>query len=324
MVVESALNAIIMTDQRGTITFANSQTEKLFGYTREELMGQSVEILVPGRFRKNHPEYRSYFHSEPQVRPMGSGRDLFALRKDDTEFSVEIGLVPIQMDEGVMVLSSIADITYRKQAEEQIRRSLREKEVLLKEIHQRVKNNLQIISSLLNLQSRNITGKKAREKFKESQNRVKSMAIIHEKLYQSENLEGIYFQEYIRSLLKYLFSSYRVSPDKVKLKINADNMLLSIDKAIPCGLIVNEIVSNSLKYAFPHERQGEALIGFSPNGDNYTLVVSNNGVSFPENVGFRKTKSLGLQLVCALVEQLRGTIELDRSRGTEFRITFGP
>lgn len=209
-------------------------------------------------------------------------------------------------------------------AEEQIRRSLREKEVLLKEIHHRVKNNLQIISSLLNLQSRRSTGKKARERFKESQNRVKSMALIHEKLYQSENLEGIYFQEYIQSLLKYLFGSYGVDPNHVKLKIIADNVLLSINKAIPCGLIVNEIVSNPLKHAFAGKLEGEIIVEFSSDGDNHILIVGNNGIPFPESLDFRRAKSLGLQLVCALVGQLGGTIELDRSGGTEFRIIFSP
>ena len=196
--------------------------------------------------------------------------------------------------------------------------------MLLKEIHHRVKNNLQIISSLLNLQSRRSTGKKARERFKESQNRVKSMALIHEKLYQSENLEGIYFQEYIQSLLKYLFGSYGVDPNHVKLKIIADNVLLSINKAIPCGLIVNEIVSNPLKHAFAGKLEGEIIVEFSSDGDNHILIVGNNGIPFPESLDFRRAKSLGLQLVCALVGQLGGTIELDRSGGTEFRIIFSP
>ena len=196
--------------------------------------------------------------------------------------------------------------------------------MLLKEIHHRVKNNLQIISSLLNLQSRRSTGKKARERFKESQNRVKSMALIHEKLYQSENLEWIYFQEYIQSLLKYLFGSYGVDPNHVKLKIIADNVLLSINKAIPCGLIVNEIVSNPLKHAFAGKLEGEIIVEFSSDGDNHILIVGNNGIPFPESLDFRRAKSLGLQLVCALVGQLGGTIELDRSGGTEFRIIFSP
>lgn len=216
-----------------------------------------------------------------------------------------------------------SEIVERKQAEEQVKASLREKEVLLKEIHHRVKNNLQIISSLLNLQSKHISNEEAREKIKESQNRVKSMALIHEKLYQSKDLSGINFADYIKSLSGYLFSSFGVDSN-IKLRTDVDNVLVNIDRAIPCGLIVNEIVSNSLKHAFPDGRGGEISIAFgADNGNrNHTLIINNDGAPFPEDVDFRDTKSLGLQLVCALIEQLKGTIELDRSGGTEFRIKF--
>ena len=194
-----------------------------------------------------------------------------------------------------------------------------EKEVLLKESHHRVKNNLQIILSLLRLQSRYIRGKEAREKFRESHNRVRSMALIHEKLYRSENFEGIEFAEYMRSLLGYLFSSYGVSSGRIKLRVDAENVFMNIDKAIPCGLIANEIISNSLKHAFPEEMGGEIWVECREGRE---LIIGNNGVPFPGNVDFRKTKSLGLQLVCALVEQLRGSIELDRSGGTVFKIGY--
>lgn len=216
-----------------------------------------------------------------------------------------------------------SEIVERKQAEEQVKASLREKEVLLKEIHHRVKNNLQIISSLLNLQSKHISNEEAREKIKESQNRVKSMALIHEKLYQSKDLSGINFADYIKSLSGYLFSSFGVDSN-IKLRTDVDNVLVNIDRAIPCGLIVNEIVSNSLKHAFPDGRGGEISIAFGADNDNrnHTLIINNDGAPFPEDVDFRDTKSLGLQLVCALIEQLKGTIELDRSGGTEFRIKF--
>ncbi|HSE83248.1 MAG TPA: histidine kinase dimerization/phosphoacceptor domain -containing protein [Thermodesulfobacteriota bacterium] len=222
------------------------------------------------------------------------------------------------------IAGHIAYAIERKLSDERIQSSLREKEILLKEIHHRVKNNLQIISSLLNLQSRSITSEEVRQRLKESQNRVKSMALIHEKLYQSENLVGINFKDYIRSLLSYLLSSYGADPNKVKFKIDADNVLLSLDRAIPCGLIVNEIASNSLKYAFPNGREGEISVALSSDNGNHILSISNDGIPFPENIDFRNTKSLGLQLVCALTEQIRGTIELNKSSGTEFRIIFSP
>jgi two-component sensor histidine kinase len=211
----------------------------------------------------------------------------------------------------------------RRQAEEQIRASLQEKEVLLKEIHHRVKNNLQIISSLLSLQSRHIKYEQALEMFKDSQNRVKSMALIHERLYHSEDLSRIDFAKYTQSLTTHLFQSYGVHSNVVKLKLNVVDVFLGIDTAIPCGLIINELVSNSLKHAFPAGREGSISIALHSDEDNQlTLMVSDTGVGFPKDVDFRNTSSLGLKLVRTLTDQLGGTIELERSGGAAFKITF--
>jgi len=214
------------------------------------------------------------------------------------------------------------DITERKRAEDQIKASLEEKEVLLREIHHRVKNNLQIISSLLNLQSRYIKDKQVLHVFKESQNRIKSMALIHKKLYQSKDLARIDFAEYVRSLIADLFRSYKADYDLITLKINIDDVFLGIDTAIPCGLIINELVSNSLKYAFKGG-QGEIRIDLhSEKEGKFTLIVSDSGLGLPKDLDFRNTESLGLQLICTLVDQLQGTIGLDRTGGTKFKIAF--
>ena len=173
------------------------------------------------------------------------------------------------------------EITERKKAEEQINSSLQEKVILLREIHHRVKNNLQVISSLLNLQSGYIEDKKSLEVFRESQNRVRSMALIHEKLYQSKDLNKIEFSEYIKTLTKTLFSSYNVESDRIILRTNLEDISFEIDTAILCGLIVNELVSNSLKHAFPRGAKGEVFIGLNKTGDNkYTLIVRDNGAGF--------------------------------------------
>jgi PAS domain S-box-containing protein len=222
------------------------------------------------------------------------------------------------------------DITQRKLAEEQIKTSLREKEVLLKEIHHRVKNNLQIISSLLNLQTRH-TKEEVREEFKESQNRIKSMALIHEILYQSGNLAGVDFAKYAKSLSNHLLHSYGAD-SRIKVEIEADDVLLGVDKSVPCGLIINELVSNSLKHAFPLGKNGEIRIALrclkagenDPSDYLYLLTLSDNGIGFPKDCDFRESNSLGLRLVCSLARQLDGQIELDGSSGTEFRITFSP
>lgn len=214
------------------------------------------------------------------------------------------------------------DITERTVADQLIKDSLEEKKVLLKEIHHRVKNNLQIVSSLLNVQATYITDKKALECFTESQNRVKSMALIHEKLYQSEDLSRVDFAEYIGNLSKSLFNSYNVNIGNIGLDIAVDNLRLDIDKAIPCGLIINELVSNSLKHAFPDNRKGEVSIKMCIAENRYILIISDNGVGFPAGIDYRNTTSLGLQLINMIVSQLDGTIDLDSSTGTKFTITF--
>jgi two-component sensor histidine kinase len=215
------------------------------------------------------------------------------------------------------------EIFERTQAETRIREALKEKDVLLKEVHHRVKNNLQVISSLLNLQSAQIKDPETVQLFRDSQNRVRSMALIHEKLYQSHDLAKIDFKGYAQSLSNYLVRSFAVESRGVAIRLDVDPIEMGIDQAIPCGLIINELVSNSLKYAFPEERKGEVHIRFSRHGDHqFHLIVGDNGIGFPENVDYQNTSSLGLQLVNSLVKQLDGNVELNRRGGTEFHISF--
>ena len=223
----------------------------------------------------------------------------------------------------VSVIGVTRDITERKKADEQIKASLREKEVLLKEIHHRVKNNLQVISSLLNLQSGYVKDSETKEMFEESQNRIRSMALVHETLYQSEDLSSVDFRDYVDQLTAQLLGTHGVDSNLVKMKSNVRNAYLDLDKAIPCGLIINELVSNCLKHAFPDAKGGEINIDLHRNVDNrYALTVSDNGVGLPKELDFKNTKTLGLQVVNTLVDQLDGTIELDRSSGTSFRISY--
>jgi PAS domain S-box-containing protein len=213
------------------------------------------------------------------------------------------------------------DLTERKQDEDAIHASLKEKEMLLKEIHHRVKNNLQVISSLLNLQSNSIESKETRELLRESQNRVRSMALIHEKLYQSESLAQVQFAEYLRNLTRDLFRSY--SAGGVGLKLQAEDIPLDVDTAIPCGLIINELVSNALKYAFPAGRTGDLHISFLKiSRERCALTVTDNGVGLPPEVDVKNPKTLGLQLVNMLVNQLHGTLDVVTDGGTTFMVTF--
>lgn len=215
----------------------------------------------------------------------------------------------------------------RNKAEEQVRKSLQEKEVLLKEIHHRVKNNLQIIQSMLNLQLPQIKDEKAITLFKESQNRVYSMALIHEKLYQSESLSKIDFREYIKSLTAYLFTSYGATGMAIHPRILMEEIYLDVDTTIPCALIINELVSNALKHAFPASGRsgepGEISIDLRHTpGDGFLLTVSDTGVGLPEGFEIERADSLGLKLVSVLVKQLAGAIRIGTGGGTEFSISF--
>lgn len=215
------------------------------------------------------------------------------------------------------------EVVTRQRAEEEIKLSLKEKEVLLKEIHHRVKNNLQIITSLLNLQSAQIKDPEAVMLFRESQSRVRSMALIHEKLYQSKDLARIDFDGYVRDLMVYLFRSYAANPDQIRTHIETHNMFLGIDTAIPCGLIISELVTNTIKYAFPDGKRGKLFVGIGPEDDGHlTLRVEDDGVGFPEGFDWRESDSLGLQLVSTLSAQLHGTVEVNGKGGTSFKITF--
>lgn len=222
------------------------------------------------------------------------------------------------------------EISSRKQAETQLLASLKEKEVLLKEIHHRVKNNLQVISSLLKLQSDSITDPQVLVLFKDSYHRVRSMALIHEKLYGSEDLSRINTTDYIRSLTASLLSSYTIPDERnpqsnsasLDLQLTIDSHWLDVNTAIPCGLIINELVSNALKYAFPHSQTGTIQVGFCLEDSQFVLRVSDNGVGLPPGFKVDQIESLGLQLVINLTEQLRGFLDIKQDSGTEFKIIF--
>ena len=199
---------------------------------------------------------------------------------------------------------------------------MKEKEVLLKEIHHRVKNNLQVVSSLLYLQSKKTSHYQTLEMLNESQNRIKSMALIHEKLYQSKDIGRIDFSEYVESLISHLSRSYGSHLKTVTVEVNINSVFLSIDKAIPCGLIINELVSNCMKYAFPDKREGEIQIEMKAQNGNVNMGIYDNGIGFPKDLDINKTETLGLQLVNALTAQLGGNIILDRDTGTRFTILF--
>ncbi len=221
-----------------------------------------------------------------------------------------------------LYLEAQKEIELRKKTEKELKKALNEKEILVKEIHHRVKNNLAVISSLLNLQSRYIKDTEALDIFKESQNRAKSMALIHEYLYQSDDLKRINFGEYINKLSTNLFHTYVVDSSLIKLNVDTENIMLDVNIAIPLGLVLNELVTNTMKHAFPDNKKGKMNIKFYSKGDEFILTISDNGIGLPEGLDYKNTDSLGLRLVNSLTDQINGSISLNRNKGTTFKIKF--
>ena len=324
-ILDIAEDAIISVEEDQRILMFNQGAERVFGYSIQEVMGQPLDLLLPSRFIEEHHRHITEFAKSPDVsRKMGERREVFGRRKDQTEFSAEASISKFDLRGKKIFSVMLRDISDRKKTENLIKASLKEKEMLLKEIHHRVKNNLQIVSSLLSLQAAYINDAAVLAVFKDSRSRVESMALMHEHLYQSEDLEKIDLASYIQTLAADLFISYGVNSHTIGLNIGVDNVFLNMDRAIPCGLIVNELVSNALKHAFPAGLKGQINISLQPESDSeLLLIVSDNGIGFPENLDFRNTATLGLRLVNTLTAQLGGTIELLRGAGTSFRITFG-
>jgi PAS domain S-box-containing protein len=324
-VVEWAPNAMLMVDARGIIVLVNSQSERVFGYRRGDLLGRPVELLVPQKFSGQHAAYRDGFCANPAPRPMGSGRDLYARRADGSEFPVEIGLSPIETRGRQMFLASIVDISERKRAQERLEKALEEKTVLLNELHHRVKNNLQMISSLLNLQAGSADDPRLREALKESQNRVKAMGLTHQLLYEHKDFSRVDLGEYLGRLAQLLVSAYRDRGRGIALDLELPpgKHYVGLDRAIPCGLTVNELVTNAYKHAFPHDRHGTITLALAAAGDDdIVLTVADDGIGLPANFEMKLVKSLGLQLVPLLVEQLQGTLEMTGDGGSRFALRF--
>ena len=214
------------------------------------------------------------------------------------------------------------DITERKEIEEKLEKTLEEKDILMKEIYHRTKNNLMVISSLLSLQSRYIKDKDTQSIFKESQNRAKSMAMVHEKLYRSGDLKHLNFTEYIENLSNDLYNTYTMDKSLVKLDLDIEDIKLDVEISVPLALILNELLTNSLKHAFPDGTGGEITVDMNRYDGGYNLSVSDNGIGFPEDLDYHNTDTLGMLIVNSLTDQIDGELNLDRNKGTKFTVTF--
>ncbi|MGE5846540.1 MAG: sensor histidine kinase [Ignavibacteria bacterium] len=321
-IVNSAMDAIISVNSKQSILLINEAAERMFLCRAEEVRGTSILKFIPEPFINFFSDQINQDESDRSI-SIRKPSLITAIRSSMEEFPVEASISQVEIGGEKLYTLILRDITGRKKTEEKIEATLKEKEVLLKEVHHRVKNNLQIISSLLNLQSNYIEDKEALEVFKESQNRIKSMALIHEKLYQSGTLSQINIRDYIRDLSAKLFSSYRHDSKNIKLNLNVEEILLEVDKCIAVGLILNELISNSLKHAFANRAGGELNIDLFRTGNELIIITTDNGIGFPEDFDFQNTETLGLQLVFSLIDQHNGTIEYDNKNGTKFKITLG-
>ncbi|MDI6644125.1 MAG: PAS domain S-box protein [Methanobacteriaceae archaeon] len=319
-IFENAGEAIILFDPTGKIIEANKMIEKLFGFSRDEFIGQKFEKFIPPLIDLNA---LSAFDDALKGKRSES-MELLIKNRDGEKLTLIAHPSILKNDDDTIkgIIIILEDVTHIKQTEMELKQSLKDKNVLLSEIHHRVKNNMQIISSLLNLQSHHVDGDETRSVLKESQGRVKSMAMIHEKLYQSTDFSHINFGKYIEELVFDLFHTYGVNKAYIKPDIQVEDFQINLDTAIPCGLIINELVTNSLKYAFPNNKKGTVKVEFKSIGDEYLLIVSDDGIGLPENIQMNKRDTLGMQLVNSLIEQLEGELELDRTDGTTYKMKF--
>ena len=326
-IFENTGTATAIIDEDNIISLANTEFENLSGYKKEELEG----IKSWTDFVVQKDLERMIEHNQLRINETGLDPKNYELRLVDRNGNIKNIFVMAVIIPGTKnILVSLLNVTQRIKAEAEIKKSLKEKETLLKEIHHRVKNNLTVISSLLNLQSRYIKDKDDLMMFKESQSRAKSMALIHQRLYDSSDLKRIDFGDYIKTLANEMFHTYITDSNRIKLNLNVEDIMLDINTAIPLGLILNELLTNSMKYAFPQSeiskfegtKMGNIDIGLYKTKNGYVLSVGDDGIGFPENINLENTDSLGLQLINSLTNQINGKIQLKRDNGTSFKIEF--
>jgi len=322
-ITENMVDAIMQIDADTTILFVSPSVKRVFGYEIADVLGKTVASFThPDDLARLQKEYRGAVEAKAS-----SVRLEYRARKADGSYiwlESEVHIVYGADGAYAGAIFGSRDMTKRKEAEEALRNSLLEKEILLQEIHHRVRNNMQVISSLLNHQSRLVSDPAVIEMFRESQNRIRSIAMVHEKLYRSTDLSRIDFSDYIQALIIHLFNSLQVNPKQVRPRTEIEAIELDITMAIPLGLIVNELITNALKHAFPGGRNGEVLISFKrATGDRLRLAVKDNGVGVPEGKDYERSGSLGLQIVRMLVDQVDGELDVQSSAGgTEMVLSF--
>ncbi len=302
-------NPIILFDEDGNFEDSNKAALKFLDINRDQLLKKNLSDYI--LFDVNNIN-REFWKTDDitEVKFNVNGEQKI----------IELTVTPVYLKNKTLAFGVVNDITERKKAEDRILRSLKEKEVLLREIHHRVKNNLQIISTLLSLQSSKSGKINVEDLYIESQNRIQSIALIHEKLYKSDDLAHINFESYIKDLVSDLFDSYGINSSRIKLNLNIEEVTMGIETAIPCGLIINELVSNSLKHGFSLSETGQINVELRKDGE-YSLIISDTGSPFPEEMDITSNDTLGLELINNLVIQLDAKLTFKRDI-KEFTINF--
>lgn len=317
-IAEATSDIIVEGDADGTIEFI-SQSIRQLGYSQAFVIGSNGLDLI-------HPDEREDFSrllaNMPITRRAIATLQVQHINGHYIPFECRINSLETEDPNSAKIIMVARDISQRLSIVQELQDSLDEKEVLLKEIHHRVKNNLQIISSMLNIQSHYFGDVQVKEVFRECQNRIKSMALIHETLYMSKNLANIEFSGYIKNLVQRLSLSYRDTAGNITVNISIPEVTLHIDTSIACGLIVTELVTNSFKHGFPDNRSGQIWVSLVEDEDRYALTVRDNGVGFPKGTDLSKSNSMGLQLVTTLSHQLDADLDLDKVNGTSITLIF--
>lgn len=319
--IESMQDGVVITDNYDTVLYANTGFEKMFGYSLEQAINKKTYDIL----HRNNDKGEELASELIENRKKGliNVYERSFVNFNERLIWAEITGVPLRNQEGEVIgsIGIFRDISERKMTENELQTSVKEKEVLLKEMHHRVKNNLQIITSLLSLQAHHTNDESLELMLKDSQNRIRSMSIIHEKLYRSDSLSDIAFNAYVSEIVEYLKYSYESIG--VEVNYNIDDVSFDLEKAVPCGLIINELVANAMKYAFPEEN-GKIFIELKKVENGIKLIIADNGIGLPDNIDFNSDlESLGMQLVDSLIDQIDGTIEVDNSKGAKF-IMFIP
>lgn len=308
------------TDDTGNITYFNKSGFEYTGYSMEDFnKGLTLPMMFPPREME-----RAIENAKQTMTGSYVGSIEYTLkRKDGSLYPAIINTVPI-MREGKVVgrRGVVTDISEIKMVEDRVKASLKEKEILLREIHHRVKNNLQVISSMLRLQSSNLDDERIKEVFNDAQSRVLAMSLVHEKLYKADNFSSIYISDYVSDLVSSIVTSHKVDQDKILINLYIDSLSINLDTMIPVGLIINELVTNSLKHAFPNGNKGTIEIHFKRKEAKFYLSIKDNGIGILKDIDIDNIKSLGLRLVQTLVTQINGDLLISNDNGSLFCITF--